>query len=126
MWPTFFHYAGPTRDIQLDRLLNAARAEVKEEVESLKKTLLWLREQQKEDFARAQAAEAQRDALLAELKNLIRAYVSLLETGRDRIVSAGGNCDPVDVMEAGDPNLIAARAAIDRAKQAHDGKGSEA
>lgn len=46
------------------------------------------------------------------LKKLIRAYVNLLETGRDRIVSAGGQCDPVDVMEARDVTLQEARAAL--------------
>lgn len=39
------------------------------------------------------------------LRSLYRAYVRLLESGRDRIVSLGGSCDPVDVMEAGDIDL---------------------
>lgn len=43
--------------------------------------------------------------LLDQLKKLRRAYVSLLESGRDRIINLGGTCDPVDVMEANDPNL---------------------
>ena len=46
------------------------------------------------------------------LKRLYHAYVSLLETGRDRIVSLGGDCDPVDVMERNDPALIEARSAL--------------
>lgn len=46
------------------------------------------------------------------LRSLIRAYVNLLESGRDRIVSLGGECDPVDKMEANDPALIAAKAAL--------------
>ena len=46
------------------------------------------------------------------LKRLYHAYVSLLETGRDRIVSLGGDCDPVDVMERSDPALIEARSAL--------------
>lgn len=45
-----------------------------------------------------------------ELRRLYSAYVNLLEIGRDRIVSAGGSCDPVDVMEAGDPALVRVRA----------------
>ena len=53
------------------------------------------------------------DALI-ELRHLYRAYVSLLEIGRDRIIGLGGTCDPVDVMEAGDPALRRARAAIER------------
>jgi hypothetical protein len=68
--------------------------------------------------------ERQRDAIAAErdaaratverlrkgLTDLDRAYVRLLETGRDRIVDLGGDCDPVAVMEAGDPALRAVRA----------------
>lgn len=70
-----------------------------------------------ERYAIGKANEAAKVApdLLAELKRLARAYVALLETGRDRIVSLGGSCDPVDVMEAGDPSLISARAAIAKA-----------
>ena len=53
--------------------------------------------------------------LLSELKNLRRAYVSLLETGRDRIIQHGGQCDSVESMEAADLNLKSARAAITKA-----------
>ena len=53
--------------------------------------------------------------LLSELKNLRRAYVSLLETGRDRIIQYGGQCDSVESMEAADPNLKSACAAIAKA-----------
>jgi len=49
-----------------------------------------------------------REALAA----LIRAYVNLLETGRDRIIAAGGDCDSVENMERSDPHLRAARAAL--------------
>lgn len=49
------------------------------------------------------------DARIAELekalKYLMRHYVGQLENARDRIVSLGGQCDPVDVMEQGDPHL---------------------
>ena len=62
--------------------------------------------------AMVKALEAQRDELLAALKNLRRAYVNLLESGRDRILLLGGQCDPVDVMEASDPNLRDSRAAL--------------
>lgn len=48
-------------------------------------------------------------ALRKGLKRLMLAYVNLLEIGRDRIVSLGGTCDPVDVMEKNDPVLIATR-----------------
>jgi hypothetical protein len=53
------------------------------------------------------------DARIAELekalKYLMRHYVGQLENARDRIVSLGGECDPVDVMERGDPHLRAVR-----------------
>jgi hypothetical protein len=46
------------------------------------------------------------------LKDLTKAYVNLLEVGRDRIVSLGGDCDSVEKMETGDPVLAQARAVI--------------
>lgn len=46
------------------------------------------------------------------LKDLSRAYVNLLEVGRDRITSLGGECDSVEKMESGDPALIAAKAVL--------------
>jgi hypothetical protein len=50
------------------------------------------------------------------LRDLIRAYVTTLENGRDRIVFLSGGdqsaCDPVEVMERGDPYLNAAKAAL--------------
>lgn len=54
--------------------------------------------------------------LLSELKRLARAYVSLMEAGRDRIIQLGGDCDPVDVMEAGNPYLRDAKAVIAKAE----------
>ncbi len=53
--------------------------------------------------------------LLKALKDLVRHYVILMESGRDRIVSLGGQCDPVDVMERGDPYLRQAKEAIAKA-----------
>ncbi len=50
---------------------------------------------------------------LANFKALYRAYVRLLESGRDRIRDLGGTCDPVDVMEANDVDLQAARRVLD-------------
>ncbi|GEM_PF-2367936 len=47
------------------------------------------------------------------MRNLYQAYVRLLESGMDRITSLGGDCDPVDVMEANDIDLRAAREALD-------------
>lgn len=55
------------------------------------------------------AITSQRDELLAALKEFYKHYVSTLESGRDRIVMLGGDCDPVDMMEAGDPILIKIR-----------------
>ena len=52
------------------------------------------------------------------LKGLYRAYVNTLESGRDRIISLGGDCDSVDRMEEGDPALIRARAAIAKVRGA--------
>jgi len=54
--------------------------------------------------------------LLAELKRLSLAYVSLMKTGRDRIVALGGDCDPVDVMERGNPWLRSAKEVIAKAE----------
>jgi len=54
--------------------------------------------------------------LIAELKKLSRAYVRLLEAGKDRIESYGGTCDSVEQMERGDPHLNAARIAIEAAE----------
>lgn len=54
----------------------------------------------------------QRDDLLAALEAMNRAYVNLMENGRDRIIMLGGDCDPVDVMERSDQTLQESRAAI--------------
>ena len=54
--------------------------------------------------------------LLTALKRLAHAYVSTMESGRDRIVALGGDCDPVDVMERGDPYLRIAKEAIAKAE----------
>lgn len=63
-------------------------------------------------------------ALIAELvgaqQNLIRAYVNLMEAGRDRIVFLGGECDTVDKMEASDPALREAKAALTKGRAALD------
>ncbi|OBY91146.1 hypothetical protein A6723_024120 [Pseudomonas sp. AU11447] len=53
--------------------------------------------------------------LLDELKSLYRAYVRLLEAAHDRILSLGGDCDPVDKMESEDQNLRSAQATISKA-----------
>ena len=53
-----------------------------------------------------------RDELVHALRRLDRAYVRLLENGRDRITFLGGQCDSVPVMEAQDIELEAARATL--------------
>lgn len=62
-----------------------------------------------EEFERT---KTERDRLRQALKDLAHAYVNLLESGRDRIVSLGGDCDSVEVMERGDPYLKKAREAL--------------
>ena len=44
--------------------------------------------------------------LLAELKSMAKAYVNLLEAGKDRIESLGGDCDEVTYMAAHDVDLV--------------------
>lgn len=52
------------------------------------------------------------ERLRAALSDLCRAYVRLMEAGRDRIIDLGGTCDTLEKMETGDPYLIAAKAAL--------------
>jgi hypothetical protein len=70
--------------------------------------------------AERDAAQATAKRLRKGLTDLGRAYVRLLEIGRDRIMDLGGACDPVDVMEAGDPALRAARALVAEAGLGQD------
>jgi hypothetical protein len=58
--------------------------------------------------------------LVKALEKLSLAYVNLLEIGRDRIIALGGSCDPVDVMETGDPSLRDVREVLGRVKGAPD------
>lgn len=60
----------------------------------------------------ARAPLASKDRTLSSLKRLVRGYVSLLESARERIIFHGGTCDTVEQMERGDPYLAEARAAI--------------
>jgi hypothetical protein len=61
---------------------------------------------------RADAAERREAELEGELRSLYRAYVSTLESGRDRIIDLGGQCDPLETMERNDPALICAKRAL--------------
>ena len=56
--------------------------------------------------------DRQNNALRQSLGSMIHAYVRLLDCGRDRILDLGGQCDPLDVLEANDPWLRDARAAL--------------
>jgi hypothetical protein len=50
--------------------------------------------------------------LIEAHKALYKHYVNTLESGRDRIISLGGDCDPVDRMERSDPVLMHSRAIL--------------
>lgn len=60
--------------------------------------------------------QRQRDAMARALRNLSIGYVALLEAAHRRIIDAGGTCDSVARMEAGDPYLREARAVLATAK----------
>jgi len=66
----------------------------------------------KVDEAELRCLHAANVELVQELKALRRAYINLLETCRDRIVSLGGQCDDVSTMEASDPYLKSAVSAL--------------
>jgi hypothetical protein len=63
---------------------------------------------------RVQKAEREVDELREALRRLYRGYVVTLENGRDRIITLGGDCDPVDRMEREDPLLHDMRALLSR------------
>lgn len=54
------------------------------------------------------ALRARVEAAAKAIEELCRGYVRTLECGRDAIIAAGGDCDPVAVMAARDPHLRAA------------------
>lgn len=62
----------------------------------------------------ADRLKADKLALSAALRRLMRDYVSLLESGRERIVARGGSCDSVETMERDDPFLKLANAALSK------------
>ncbi|GAA0237571.1 hypothetical protein GCM10009125_28060 [Castellaniella daejeonensis] len=81
------------------------------------------------DALDAQTAEIARlrtenAGLRISLRNMIGAYVRLMENGRDLIIDLGGQCDPVDVMEAADPWLRASRAALAQEQGGSDANGN--
>ncbi|EKT4092724.1 TPA: hypothetical protein UOA80_001093 [Stenotrophomonas maltophilia] len=73
----------------------------------------WLIPQWQLDALKADASPPVQAVDLGAFKALYLAYVRLLESGRDRIIDLGGTCDPVDVMEANDVDLQAARRVLD-------------
>jgi hypothetical protein len=60
------------------------------------------------EVERRRKAEARADDLLGAMMRLRRAYVAQMASGHERIKALGGECDPVDRMEQGDPELRAA------------------
>ena len=52
------------------------------------------------------------DKLAEALKKLISGYVTLLQSGREKILEAGGSCDSVERMADGSPVLREARQAL--------------
>lgn len=65
-----------------------------------------------------EALAAQRDELHAALKGLYHLYVVTMENARDRIVSLGGKCDLVEVMEEQSPELTKIRVLMTRIEAA--------
>jgi hypothetical protein len=63
---------------------------------------------------RVGVSKAQLEQTARAFKQLCNHYVWLMESGRQRILTLGGECDPVDVMERGDPYLRQAREALDK------------
>ena len=100
----FIHDLADAAADEIDAL-EAEIAELKSKLEGEKAAALNYR-------ADAIEAEKQRDELLAALDGMNRAYVNLMENGRDSIIMLGGECDHVDVMERDDPHLRESRAAI--------------
>ncbi len=99
-----FHHAitdGSIGQQDVDEIKTGLRAAFVNVVDSLSR-----RDQAQQPVSGADLSKALRD--------LIRGYVNLLENGRDRILEAGGQCDSLDVMEASDPWLKSARAALDQ------------
>jgi len=86
------------------------------DLQSLQAELAQFKAAYKDICEKFSEATVERDRLRSELKNMIRGYVLLLENGRDRIVSLGGSCDPLDVMEQGDHYLHHARRALEGEK----------
>lgn len=64
------------------------------------------------DLSELDRLRSSNEALMKVIRRLMNGYVSTMEAGRDRIISLGGSCDPVEVMEASDPHLAEARAAL--------------
>jgi hypothetical protein len=54
--------------------------------------------------------------LRTALQDLDRAYVSMMRSGYDRIIELGGDCDPPETMERGNPYLRQAREALEETK----------
>lgn len=79
-----------------------------------------------DELQRVYNTNATNAQIVAELdtafRDLMHAYVCLLESGRDRIKMLGGDCDDVPTMEANDPALIRARDVLTPAQRDSDGR----
>lgn len=115
-----------TRDVHVPIFLGSAPAVAQEPVGYLDSTgtsIIWAKKPPNGSKLYTEPpAVAVNEQILSELKNMVRAYVCLLESGKDRITSLGGECDPVDIMEANDSNLRTAKAAIAAAEAAKKGE----
>ena len=60
----------------------------------------------------AKRAIEKKDRLMEDLADLVKAYERLLETGRDRIIENGGECDSVEDMIRCSPQLRFAKAEL--------------
>jgi len=76
-----------------------------------------IKEETEELAGEINTLKADKRELVEALGKMNRAYVRLLEDGYERIMYAGGNCDPVDIMEASSPDLRQAKAAVAKHKE---------
>jgi hypothetical protein len=82
------------------------------ELNALKEQLRDMTERKDAVVEACSSVAKERNELRQALKDLASAYVRLLDSARERIIALGGDCDPVEVMERGDPYLAKARAAL--------------
>ena len=107
----------------IDELIETAQESVQEETESLRQKLdevqaeLEAERNRRFEGNRISSQEyndSQKQVVMLRdaLNKMNRAYVNLIENARDRIITLGGDCDHVDVMERSDPNLLESKEAL--------------